>query len=209
LVSQLASERFEGLSDVKSVLSRLEGAFQSAHSAATSKKSTLDAELKKQQDINDKLRKEFADAVKAFQDWLAPKKTALADKSGELVDQKSKLHKSQSEHGQAQGYLHTVEVADGKVKARNILDNKYTSVTNDDCQAQWQLFQMQFKKKLDLLDNQIEEKKKGGLTQEQLDEIKANFTYFDKDKSNLIDRRELRACLQSLGEDATRRMSTR
>jgi len=31
----------------------------------------------------------------------------------------------------------------------------------------------------------------------------SNFNYFDKNKTNDIDRRELRACLQSLGQDAT------
>jgi Ca2+-binding EF-hand superfamily protein len=60
------------------------------------------------------------------------------------------------------------------------------------------------KKKKELLEQQIEEKKKSGLTNEQIQEIKDNFEYFDKNKSGYLDKRELRGALTSLGEESSK-----
>jgi len=40
------------------------------------------------------------------------------------------------------------------------------------------------------------------VTPEQLKEIEDNFKHFDKDSSGVLDKREFRACLQSLGQDS-------
>lgn len=40
-----------------------------------------------------------------------------------------------------------------------------------------------------------------GLTQEQFDEIEAQFNQFDKDKTNTLTTNEMRSCLYSLGEE--------
>merc|ERR1712188_90427 len=42
-------------------------------------------------------------------------------------------------------------------------------------------------------------KKKGGLTEEQLDEIREAFNLFDNDQSGMIDVRELKAAMRALG----------
>merc|ERR1712046_90204 len=42
-------------------------------------------------------------------------------------------------------------------------------------------------------------KKKGGLTDEQLDEIREAFSLFDSDASGMIDVRELKAAMRALG----------
>merc|ERR1712178_632327 len=42
-------------------------------------------------------------------------------------------------------------------------------------------------------------KKKGGLTEEQLDEIREAFSLFDSDASGMIDIRELKAAIRALG----------
>jgi len=58
-------------------------------------------------------------------------------------------------------------------------------------------------KKSELLEEQIAESKRGGLSEAQLKEIAHNFQYFDKDKNGFLNKRELRTCLQSLGEECT------
>jgi len=59
------------------------------------------------------------------------------------------------------------------------------------------------KKRKSLLETEIENQKRSGLTEEQMKEIEDVFKYFDKDGKKYLDRREFRQCLQSLGQEAT------
>jgi len=120
-----------------------------------------------------------------------------------LDQQLAELVKSTSDHSKATQLLKAIDQVDSKVNARQITNNPYTNTTSQDCSAQWSQFQLLLAKKQELLEQQIEESKKSGLTDEQLQEIKDNFAYFDKQKNNYLGKRELRSCLQSLGEEAT------
>jgi len=59
-------------------------------------------------------------------------------------------------------------------------------------------------KKKVLLSEEIEQQKLRGISPEDFKEIEENFKKFDKDNSNSIDKKELRACLYSLGEEKTK-----
>jgi len=59
-------------------------------------------------------------------------------------------------------------------------------------------------KKKNMLEGEIARNKLRGITPEQFNEIEANFKQFDADKSGNIDKRELKACLYSLGEEKSR-----
>jgi len=127
----------------------------------------------------------------------------LKSNTGELEQQLADVEKSAGESGKARQLLNTIGEIDERIKARLITNNKFTAITKGDFEAMWNQFGLILEKKKQLLLSQIEEKKKSGLTDEQMQEISDNFAYFDKNKSNFLDRKELRACLQSLGEDAT------
>jgi len=99
--------------------------------------------------------------------------------------------------------LASIAASDEKVKARNLANNPYTNVTKEDAHAQWQQFEILCNKKAELLEEQIAESKRGGLTEAQIKEIEHNFQHFDKDKNGFLSKRELRTCLQSLGEECT------
>jgi len=202
--AELYSERFENQSEIKSIEQGLDSAFDNLAKSGTAKHQTLEGELKKQKDLNDRLCKEFAEAVKSFADYLNKKKAAIAgNKSQELEQQLASLLASTSDDNQADTKLKAITDAEDKLKARSITNNPYTSVAKGDCDANWAQYRLMFQKKKELLESQIEEKKKSGLTDEQLQEIRDNFKYFNKDKTNFLEKRELRACLQSLGESAT------
>jgi Ca2+-binding EF-hand superfamily protein len=51
------------------------------------------------------------------------------------------------------------------------------------------------------LTNQIMTRDATNITDEQMDEFKASFNHFDKDKSGMLDQLEFRGCLLSLGTD--------
>jgi len=69
----MEKEKFENLPANKKVEGDIEKAFSGALSSAASKKTTLEGDLKKQKDINDGLCKDFANKIKAFNDWLDSK----------------------------------------------------------------------------------------------------------------------------------------
>ena len=67
-----------------------------------------------------------------------------------------------------------------RIAERNIPFNKFTPVTDQDCQAAYQQLLLVVEKKRSLLKQHIEDSKKNGLTEEQLTEIRENFNYFDR-----------------------------
>jgi len=67
-----------------------------------------------------------------------------------------------------------------------------------------QQFEAFLKRKKEMLEKEIENKKLKGLTPQDLKEIEENFKQFDADKDGVIDKREFKAALYSLGEEKTR-----
>lgn len=55
-----------------------------------------------------------------------------------------------------------------------------------------------------MLEEEIEHHKLRGVTPEQFKEIETTFKQFDTDGSGHIDKKELKACLYSLGEEKTK-----
>ena len=203
LLEELSGEKYEHTGELKGLSDHVNGKFSSLDAAMGKKKGALEAELERQKKIDDDLCKAFADAVKQFSDHLASAKASINDKDAKLEDLLAKVVSLLSNNQQAEGILKKVSDAGEKVQARLITINPYTNVTSQDAQAQWYQFQLLLQKKKELLDQEIENSKRSGLSEDQVREVNDNFNYFDKDKSGLLERRELRQCLQSLGEAAS------
>ena len=200
----LYSERFEKTPELKQTEGEVDGYLKDVNNLAQAKQETLAKKLEEQKTINDNLCKDFAKVVNDFNSWLLEKKKLLAEnKDVELEDQLDSVVKSLKDTSEAETKLKEVNEADKKVKARQITNNPHTQLTAQDMTSNWNQYQVLLQKKKDLLENAIEEKKKQGLTEDQIKEIEVNFQYFDKDKSGALDRRELRSCLQSLGEESS------
>jgi len=203
VLTELGNEKYEFHGQLSTSFTNQTQAFSSLEAAAAKKLQTLQAELEKQRKINDDLCKEFAQAAKAFTDYLNDKKAKVGDKNAELhslLDLVNKLIKDTSEPDKL---LAAVQAAAAKVEARQITINPYTNLTAEDSKAQNYQFTLLLNKKKEVLEAEIESSKRAGLTEEQMKEIEDNFTYFDRTKNGSLDRRELRSCLQSLGDDAT------
>jgi len=80
-----------------------------------------------------------------------------------------------------------------------IKNNPHSAQNARDCEVQWTQYQDFLATKKRSLSEQIDAKKLRGVTPDQFAEIKTQFAQFDKDSSNSIDKKELRACLYSLG----------
>ena len=89
------------------------------------------------------------------------------------------------------------------VDARGVTFNPYTTARCEDLQKQVSEFERLLAVRKPLLEAEIEFKKNRGVTAEQYREWEGLFGKFDKDKSGTIEKRELRACVFSLGDELT------
>eukprot|EP00004_Rigifila_ramosa_P010201 TRINITY_DN21_c0_g1_i2.p1 TRINITY_DN21_c0_g1~~TRINITY_DN21_c0_g1_i2.p1 ORF type:complete len:1238 (-),score=389.66 TRINITY_DN21_c0_g1_i2:44-3250(-) len=106
---------------------------------------------------------------------------------------------------EAQGAkMQAIRALDEQLKAAGITFNKHTTITIQDLTILCEEFQLFLGKKKEELLAQIEWLKLRGLSQEQYNEIDVQFKHFDKDGSGNIDKKELKACLYSLGEEVTK-----
>jgi Ca2+-binding EF-hand superfamily protein len=163
----------------------------------------LTAELARQQAINEELCLAFATEAKSFIAWLRSKKEILATPNADLEAYHAAVLAEQDDAG-ASTRLDACTEAEGKVAARDIERNPHTNLTTNDLRSQWTQFGILLGKKLELIAEQIEESKRAGLTEEQVKEIDDNFTFFDDNGNGFLNTKELRTCLQSLGEESNK-----
>jgi len=91
------------------------------------------------------------------------------------------------------------------MEAAGISNNKHTTLTLKDLEVQWEQYHEFLNVKKKMLEEEIAHQKLRGISPEQFQEIQNNFQTFDANKSNTIDKKELKACLYSLGEEKTKR----
>jgi len=202
LGEELFRERFEKSSEVKATQEKLNSLFSSLSQGATAKRAKLDAALAAQKALNDSLYKAFAAAVTDFNGHIKGLRDALAADGKKSLEEQLAAAQGVS-WGGAEGKIAAIQAADAKIQERELANNPYTNVTLGDVQSVLEGLKALYTKKVALLKEQIEDKKRGGLTPEQLKEIDENFRYFDKDSNGFLNKKELRTCLQSLGEEST------
>jgi len=203
LLTALSEEKYEFTGELQAVADGVNSKFAGLESSSAAKKAKLEAELETQKKINDDACKAFAEAVKTFSDHIQKSKASINDKDAKLEDLLALVESLLNNTAEVDGLLAKVGSTAEAVRARLITINPYTNLTNEDCNAQWNQLKLLLAKKKELLEQEIENSKRSGLTADQVREVNDNFDYFDKDKSGLLERRELRSCLASLGEDAS------
>jgi len=204
LGDELVKERYEKSGEVKKLMDEVKSSFHGLGEAAKHKREALTKALHDQKDLNDKLCKAFADSMKGWTEWLKSKKAHLAASSSNALDaQLADVEQQLGHTGEATDKLHSLEQHDQKVQARGLATNPHTNITLGDARAQWDQYLLLLQKKKQLLEEQLEESKRQGLTKEQMQEIDDNFNFFDKDRNGRLTRPELKVCLQSLGEEST------
>lgn len=169
-------------------------------SAIASRKAAYEKELARQR-ANDALCKEFAGLAEPFVKWISDKKDEITNSSADLEVQLSNVVKCLGSLDNDGAKLKDINATDAKMEAAGIVDNRHTLLTAKDVEVQWDQYKIFLDKKQKMLQGEIERNKLRGITQEQFQEIEANFKQFDQDNSGSIDRKELKACLYSLGEE--------
>jgi len=204
VATELLSERFELSAEVQNTDSGLDRQFKKTLETANIKQKALEKELQHQKSLDDAAARDFAEAVKSFTEWINQRKRHLSATSPDgLETQLQEINDAIADDSSVTEKLEDIAQKDEQVKARQVTNNPYTNVTQQDCTVQYSQFKILLQKKKELLEVAIEDQKKAGLSEEQLQEIKETFDHFNKDKEDAIPKRAVRSCLQSLGEEAT------
>jgi len=166
---------------------------------------TRDAAYQKElarQVANDNLCKEFAGLVDPFSREIVAAKDAISSSKAELEAQLAHVEKQIATFLPALAKrLEPIRALAKKMEEAGITNIRHTTLTLRDVEAQERQFGKFLETKREMLAQEIENAKLRGITPEQFREIETMFTNFDKDKSGDIDRKELAACLYSLGEE--------
>jgi len=189
-----------------------------ANDIANTKKSLLDGinvrqaayskELERQI-YNDNLCRKFAAIAEPLAKMIADAKdTVTASKLSleaqlEFVDGKLK-----SLDGDTKDKVAAINDLRQKMEEAKITNIRHTTLTPRDVEVLLQQYKLFLEAKSSMLGTEIENQKLRGLTPSQLKEIDDNFRKYDKDKNNMIDRKELMALLMSLGEDRSVKETT-
>jgi len=210
VVNQLVEEKYENANKSIATKDALVAALDALNRKSAEKKAWATGQLDAQLKINDTLCKQFATAAADFESWLKQNKDAAANKNGTL---ESQLKAVESVLGSDVGKVLLVHVMGSesklaslsecseKISQRHIVINPYTQATHNDLAASSQQFKIASEKRKQLLVDEIRRRDANGISDAQLAEVNDNFDYFDKDKSGALDSREMRMCLQSLGEE--------
>jgi tRNA A37 N6-isopentenylltransferase MiaA len=104
--------------------------------------------------------------------------------------------------GTASTALTKIEGVAVQRESRMVMFNEFTTLAVSDVRLQFSFFKTFLEKNKPALEADIEHKLHKGVSKEQVTEITAIYTEYGKDKSGSIDKKELRAALLSLGEEA-------
>ncbi len=160
-------------------------------------------ELARQQ-ANDELCKQFGDLVDPFSKWIVDQKDTITQSKETLEAQLAFVDgkiATVDADGAALASIHQLEE---EIKAKGITNNRHTNLSHKDVEVQYAQYKDFLGSKRKMLADEIEQEKLKGLTASDLKEIEDNFKQFDAGAKGFLDKRELKACLYSLGEEKTR-----
>jgi actinin alpha len=159
-------------------------------------------ELERQR-VNDALCKEFASVADPFSKWIVDTKDHITNSNGSLEEQLHYVEERIAKLDEEGKRLQQVHTLQAKMDEREVTNNRHTTLIAKDVDAQWQQYQNFLTKKAHMLHNEIANEKLKGLSAEQIAEIEENFKQFDEG-TGALSKKQLKACLYSLGEEKTR-----
>jgi len=177
-------------------------AYSALEHALENRNKAYQTELARQR-ANDQLCKDFAHLVDPFSKWISDQKDAITKSTASLEDQLANVKHRESQLATDGAKLHDIDALNKKLDEAGITNNRHTTLTAKDVHVQFEQYKAFLVRKQKMLEEEIEQHKLRGVTPEQLKEIEDNFAKFDADKSGKIDKKELKTCLYSLGEEKT------
>ncbi|KAH3745176.1 alpha actinin [Pelomyxa schiedti] len=180
---------------VESITNELEGGIQST-------KAIYEAELELQKQ-KDRKCKAFADLVEPLVAMITANKAKITAPGLTFETQLALVEERIAALDDDGASLPEIAAAFTELEESGITNITHTSVTLRDAELMWQQWQSFLTKKKAMLMEEIARSATFGVTPAQIEEIQSTFTQFDRNQSGMLDMKELRACLYSLGEEKT------
>ncbi|XP_045537068.1 alpha-actinin, sarcomeric isoform X1 [Papilio machaon] len=163
---------------------------------------TLAAELRKQQN-NETLRRQFAEQANAVGPWIERQMDAVTaigmGLQGSLEDQLRRLREYEAGVYAYKPHIEELERIHQAVQEGMIFENRYSQYTMETLRVGWEQLLTSINRTINEVENQILTRDSKGITHEQLNEFRASFNHFDKNRTGRLAPEELKSCLVSLG----------
>ncbi|KAI5103525.1 alpha-actinin-2, partial [Silurus meridionalis] len=165
---------------------------------------SLREELSRQQ-MNERLRRQFAAQANAIGPWIQTRMEEIAhcsvDEGATLEDQMNQLKQYE---GMIINYKPNIDKLEGDhqfIQESLIFDNKHTNYTMEHIRVGWEHLLTTVARTINEIETQIITRDAKGISQKQLTEFRSSFSHFDRKKKGGMDTDEFRACLISMGYD--------
>uniref|UniRef100_A0A4D5RA68 F-actin cross-linking protein n=1 Tax=Scolopendra viridis TaxID=118503 RepID=A0A4D5RA68_SCOVI len=162
----------------------------------------LQQELMRQQN-NERLRRLFAEKANVVGPWIERQMDAVATigmgLQGVLEDQLTKLKTFQQAVVTYRPHMDELEKYHQEVQESMIFENRYTQYTMETLRVGWEQLLTSINRNINEVENQILTRDSKGITQEQLNEFRASFNHFDKNRTGRLAPEEFKSCLVSIG----------
>jgi len=150
---------------------------------------------------NDNLCKEFANAAEPFNKYISDAKDKITHSQADLGSQLKYVEERLASLSADGAPIAHLDALARKMEEAAITNNRHTILTDKDIHVQWNQYNLFLQRKKTMLQDEIERERLKGVTQEQFKEIEDNFKQFDKNSNGILERKEFKACLYSLGEE--------
>lgn len=155
------------------------------------------------QERNEGLRRQFAEKSNVVGPWIESQMDGVAAIGmgvvGSLEDQLNKLKHHESTSHQYRPHIDELEKIHQEVQEQMIFENQYTQYTMETLRVGWEQLLTAIHRNINEVENQILTRDSKGITQDQLNDFRASFNHFDKQRSGRLSPEEFRSCLVSLG----------
>lgn len=155
------------------------------------------------QERNEGLRRQFAEKANIVGPWIEIQMDGVAAIGmgvvGSLEDQLGKLKQHESTSHQYRPHIDELEKIHQEVQEQMIFENQYTQYTMETLRVGWEQLLTAIHRNINEVENQILTRDSKGITQDQLNDFRASFNHFDKQRLGRLVPEEFRSCLVSLG----------
>jgi len=183
-------------------LETLGGLKNSVDEAVASRTAAYEKELAHQLHI-DALCKAFTDVAIPFTKWLAETQEKTNAGGDDLEGQVGFVGERLA-NAETESKVNESKDKSDELQKEGIQYNPHTTLAHSDVELAFSQYKLFLEKKKVALDEALSHKRLRGLSQQDFDDIDKNFIAFDKDKSGNITKKELKACLYSLGVETTK-----
>ncbi|CAH1791427.1 unnamed protein product [Owenia fusiformis] len=161
----------------------------------------LQQEMIRQQN-NERLRLQFAKKANTVGQWIERHLDHLVSislQSGSLENTLTQFKSFDTEVHQYKPNIDELERYNQEVQEAMIFENRHTQYTMESLRVGWEQLLTAIARNINETENQILTRDSKGITEDQMDEFKKSFNFFDKKKSRRLDPNEFKQCLVSLG----------